>query len=405
MKRIAVPVLTLSAIMFIVMTGASAISPVLPNYAHNFGVSLTVVGFVLAINNGMRMLTGFPAGVLADRWGRKPFVPAGMLITAAGALVSWSAGGIGTLFLGQALVGIGAALYATAALSMIMDMADETSRGKATGLYMMGYHLGALFGPGIGGWLAYSHGINSPFMLFSILAATAAGASLILTRETRPSTRKIECWAADPHVNWRDIFTRKLGIVYFVNFAFRFGFHGLIWTILPVVIKELGLDSRVTGLIFMTLGGLTMLFFFPSGLLADRLSRRNVMLPGAAVAAAGFFLFQWADTVSLIIISSVLLGIGGGFVSTIPAALVGDLAPDALRGTAMGFYRSLGDLGLVLAPVILGFVGDCFGLPATFLVTCALWTAATLTMLWLPKMPPVTVPGCAGKGASKVIRS
>lgn len=67
MKRIVVPVFTLSAIMFIVMTGSSAITPILPNYARNFDVSLTVVRFVLAMNSGMRMLTGFPAGVLADR--------------------------------------------------------------------------------------------------------------------------------------------------------------------------------------------------------------------------------------------------------------------------------------------------------------------------------------------------
>lgn len=400
MKRIIVPVLTLSAIMFVVMTGSSAISPILPNYAHNFGVSLTVVGFVLAMNSSMRMVVGFPAGVLTDRWGRKPFIPVGMSITAVGALVSWSAAGIGMLFLGQALVGIGAALYATAALSMIIDMADETSRGKATGLYMMGYHLGALFGPGIGGWLAYSHGINAPFLLFGVLAAIAAGASLVLTRETRPAHSKAGLQKADNlRERWKHVLTRNLGIVYFVNFAFRFGFHGLVWTILPVMIEELGLDSRVTGLIFMTLGGLTMLFFFPSGLLADRFGRRNVMLPGAVVAAGGFFLFQWANTVPLIIIASALLGIGGGFVSTIPAALVGDLVPDELRGTAMGFYRSFGDLGLVVAPIVLGFTGDYCGLPATFLVTCTLWTAATLTMLWLPKSPPANTSSRSGQAA------
>ncbi|MEW6446768.1 MAG: MFS transporter [Bacillota bacterium] len=400
MKRIIVPVLSLSAIMFVIMTGSSAISPILPNYAHKFGVSLTVVGFVLAMNSSMRMLVGFPAGVLADRWGRKPFVPIGMSVTATGALVSWSATGVEMLFLGQALVGIGAALYATAALSMVIDMADETNRGKATGLYMMGYHLGALFGPGIGGWLAYRYGLNSPFMMFGVLAAAAAGTSLVLTRETRPArsgpiTPKP---AANPGVSWKHVLTKNLGVVYFVNFAFRFGFNGLLWTILPVMIEEqLGLDSRVTGLVFMMVGGLTMLLFFPSGFLADRFGRRNVMLPGAVVAAGGFFLFRWADTVPLIIIASILLSIGGGFVSTIPAALVGDFAPDEVRGTAMGFYRSFGDLGLVVAPIVLGFTGDYFGLPATFIVTCALWVAATLTMLWLPKPAPAMGAGRSGK--------
>ena len=179
MRHILGRVIALSLMMLIVMVGSSAVIPVLPQYARDFGVSIAVVGLVIATNSSMRMLIGFPTGVLTDRWGRRPFVIAGMLITAAGALTSWSATGIGTLFAGQALVGIGAAFYATAALSMVVDLADATNRGKATGLYMMGFHLGAVFGPGIGGWLAYRHGLNSPFLVFSILATVAAAAAAV----------------------------------------------------------------------------------------------------------------------------------------------------------------------------------------------------------------------------------
>ena len=58
MKRILVPVVTLSAIMLVPMAGSSAIGPILPQYARAFGVSVTTVGLVLAINNSTRMLCG-----------------------------------------------------------------------------------------------------------------------------------------------------------------------------------------------------------------------------------------------------------------------------------------------------------------------------------------------------------
>jgi DHA1 family tetracycline resistance protein-like MFS transporter len=165
------------------------------------------------------------------------------------------------------------------------------------------------------------------------------------------------------------------------------------------MIADLGLDSRVTGLIFMTLGGLSMLFFFPSGVLADRLGRRTVLLPGAVMGALAFLLFRWANTLPWIIGASAFLGISGGFISTIPAALVGDFAPEEIRGTAMGVYRSIGDLGLALSPAILGFVGDHFGLHATFLVTFGLWSLTTLSMLLLPNgLPAAIVP----EGQAKV---
>ncbi|MEW6192856.1 MAG: MFS transporter [Bacillota bacterium] len=401
MKQILGRVVALSLMMMMVMVGSSAVIPVLPQYARDFGVSIAAVGLVIATNSCMRMLVGFPAGVLTDRWGRRPFVIAGMLITAAGALVAWSATAVESLFVGQALIGIGAAFYATAALSMVVDMADATNRGKATGLYMMGFHLGAVFGPGIGGWLAYRCGINSPFLAFAVLAAVAAAAATFLTRETRPPQEPrapaVIIKPDLPRENWSRALTRNLTIVYFLNFAFRFGFHGLTWTILPLLIEDLGLDTRVTGFIFMTLGGLTMLFFFPSGVLADRLGRRNVIIPGAVIAAGGFLLFRWAETLPLVIIASVLLGIGGGFISTIPAAMVGDFAPEKLRGTAMGIYRSMGDLGLVLAPVTLGFVATYAGLSATFFVTFALWFLTTLTLFLLPKGSPASVRAKSGK--------
>ncbi|HEY3315989.1 MAG TPA: MFS transporter [Bacillota bacterium] len=106
------------------------------------------------------------------------------------------------------------------------------------------------------------------------------------------------------------------------------------------------------------------------------------------MGSVAFFLFQWAHGLPLIIAASAFLGVAGGFISTIPAALVGDLAAENVRGTAMGLYRSMGDLGLALSPAILGFAGDHYGLTAAFLVTFFLWTATTLAMLLLPRDRP-----------------
>ena len=383
MKRILVPVLSLSAVMLILMAGASALSPVLPQYARDFGVSLTIVGFVLATNNAVRMLAGFPAGVAADRWGRKPLIVIGMLITGAGAFIAWSVARIEVLFIGQALIGLGTALYATAALSMVVDLADETQRSKTTGLYMMGYHLGTVFGPSVGGALAFRFGLGSPFLLFAILAVMAAFAAVFLTRETHVAmapTRE----RSQPQISWTHGLSRHLNVVYYINFAFRFGFNGLMWTTLPLLIADWGLDSLITGLVFTVLGVCSLLVFFPSGILADKIGRRSVMLPAAVVAALSFVFLAWANTLPLLIAACVVLGISSGCMATIPAAWVGDLAPAEIRGTALGFYRSFGDLGLALSPAVMGFVGEHLGLSATFYVGFALWTIATVGIAWLP---------------------
>lgn len=378
MRDILGPVLILSFTMFILMTGSASVVPILPNYARDFGVSLTVVGLVLAVNNGLRMLMGFPAGLIIDRVGRKPLISIGMAITALGAYVSFKATSIFLLFLGQGLIGIGAAFYSTASLSMVVDMSNQSNRGKATGVYMTGFHLGTVIGPGIGGWLAYRYGLESPFLLFAFLALLASFAAAVFTRESESSLKLKE--VANEKISLAQALTPELFSVYFINFTFRFGFNGLMWTILPLLIAEHGFDSRVTGIVFMLLGGLSMLLFYPTGALADRFGRRKVLIPGCILGIAAFTIFLWTNTLTSIVVASILLGLSGGFISTIPAALIGDFAPAKLRGAAMGIFRSAGDFGLVFSPLTLGFFGERFGLSSTFLVTLILWSLSTASI-------------------------
>src|SRR3970040_1879000 len=56
----------------IVMLGQGIIAPVLPLYAADFGVSLTMIGVVLSAFALARMVLNTPLGLVADRQGRPP---------------------------------------------------------------------------------------------------------------------------------------------------------------------------------------------------------------------------------------------------------------------------------------------------------------------------------------------
>jgi MFS family permease len=60
-----------------------------------------------------------------------------------------------------------------------------------------------------------------------------------------------------------------------------------------------------------------------------------------------------------------------GFAGVAPAAMVADLAPRNLSGTAVGMFRFAGDLGFVLGPVLTGLVADAAGYVPAFLVAAA----------------------------------
>ena len=64
--------------------GFGAVIPVLPLYANSFGVSQAAIGTTVAVYGLARLLTGLPAGRIADLLGRRSALAIGGFCSAAG---------------------------------------------------------------------------------------------------------------------------------------------------------------------------------------------------------------------------------------------------------------------------------------------------------------------------------
>ncbi len=80
--------LILSIIGFIVSLGQALISPVLPLYALSFGVTIAMVGLLIASTSLARVFLDIPAGLASDRVGVKRFMIMGLFIVAVSALMA-----------------------------------------------------------------------------------------------------------------------------------------------------------------------------------------------------------------------------------------------------------------------------------------------------------------------------
>jgi MFS family permease len=84
---------------------------------------------------------------------------------------------------------------------------------------------------------------------------------------------------------------------------------------------------------------------------------------------------------SLLLLISVLYGIGFSMVTASTPALVSELTDRALVGTGMGFLGTIMDLGQTLGPIItgiilavgFGYLGSFAALTVTLLVTCGIF--------------------------------
>src|SRR6185436_15983147 len=88
------PLLVLFVTAFIDMVGLTMILPLLPFYARELGASATLVGLLIAAFSLAQLVVAPVWGRFSDRYGRRPAILAGLLVTAAAYLLFAFAGSL-----------------------------------------------------------------------------------------------------------------------------------------------------------------------------------------------------------------------------------------------------------------------------------------------------------------------
>jgi MFS family permease len=113
------------------------------------------------------------------------------------------------------------------------------------------------------------------------------------------------------------------------------------------------------------------------GELADRVGRRPLIAGGWLVYAFVYAGFAWAATPGTAMALFLVYGVYFGMTEGVEKALVADLAPPALRGTAFGWYHAVTGFGVLGASVVFGLVWEwrgaawAFGLGALLALAAA----------------------------------
>ena len=129
-----------------------------------------------------------------------------------------------------------------------------------------------------------------------------------------------------------------------------------------------------------------------AGRLADRRGRRIVLVVGALVMALGGALYLVSDSVPILVLARLVVGVGEGAVYTAGASWAVDLAPDDKHGLALGLFGLAVWGGLSLGPVTGELLRSGAGYDAVWVLTAALPLAgaAIATRFPEPRRGPVT---------------
>ncbi|MBV8609495.1 MAG: MFS transporter [Singulisphaera sp.] len=144
-----------------------------------------MLAYAFVVSMAAWMLVVWPAGRLADRWGRRPLLVAGWAIMALRlALVAivrtpWQA------VANQLLDGVGNGLFAVLAAAWVTDrLADPRRTGEAQVIVGTSLVLGSAIGPAVSGLLVDALGYRGLFGLLAAVGAVATGLVISCVSET-----------------------------------------------------------------------------------------------------------------------------------------------------------------------------------------------------------------------------
>ena len=108
------------------------------------------------------------------------------------------------------------------------------------------------------------------------------------------------------------------------------------------------------------------------GRLGDLTGRRRLLLSGIFLFTAASLLCGMAGSLWMLTAARALQGLGAAVMMALTVAVVGDAAPEAMTGTAMGLLGTMSAVGTALGPSLGGVLLARFGWRAIFLVNLPL---------------------------------
>ncbi|MFN8637280.1 MAG: MFS transporter [Chloroflexota bacterium] len=157
-----------------------------------------------------------------------------------------------------------------------------------------------------------------------------------------------------------------------------------------VAVLALGAGAGQTGLLQTAQTLPFLLLSLPAGLLADRSSRRRLMVAAESVRAAALLGILAAAALGLLSLPVLavlgFLGATGTVAYSVAApSLVPALVPSESLGTANGRLELARSVAFVAGPALAGLLVSWAGAPASFGVAAALSTAAVMLLAGLPE--------------------
>jgi FSR family fosmidomycin resistance protein-like MFS transporter len=368
-------IVTISGGHFVHDTFSAFVSPLLPLLIEKLSLSLTLAGSLSVIMQ-MPSLLSVLIGYIADRVSVRYlviFAPAvtATLVTMLGFMPTYASAMI-LMF----SVGISLMAFHAPAPAMIAHIAGKKV-GRGMSYFMAGGELGRAVGPLLVGFGVTQWGIEGLWRLM-IFGWIATAVLYVRLKDIKADSKRKN--ASKPMFKeFSRVFVPLFGVMMFRNFIVAA--LAVYMVVYLVDVRGYGLAAATGMLALYELAGVAGAL--SGGTLSDRIGRRRTIAGAIILSAVFMYAFLVVDGIMMYPVL-ILLGITSLSVTPVFQALVQDQLPEN-RATASGMFILYAFVIQAINTLIIGMMGDAFGLPSTFIMITVLSLISVPIVITLPE--------------------
>ncbi|MGE7622278.1 MFS transporter [Viridibacillus sp. NPDC096237] len=331
------------------------LSFVIAALAKEWMLSPSEMGWIGSINSIGMAVGAFVFGILADRIGRKSVFIWTLVIFSVASGLSALVTTLAAFMVLRFFIGMGLGGELPVASTLVSESVESHERGRIVVLLESFWAGGWLLAALISYFVIPNYGWRIALLLTAIPAVYAIYLRLHLPDSPQFTAKKDVVRSISQNIKdvWSKEYARRTLMLWTVWFTIVFSYYGMfLWLPSVMVMKGFSLIASFKYVLIMTLAQLPG--YFTAAWLIERAGRKFVLatyLVGTAVSA---FVFGNAETTGLLLVAGMFLsffnlGAWGALYAYTP-----EQYPTVIRGTGAGMAASVGRLGGIFGPLLVG---------------------------------------------------
>ena len=259
----------------------------------------------------------------------------------------------------RALHGVGLAICFTSVFTFMADILPRDRLNEGIGMFGISGLIGIAIGPVFAEIMLEPFGFSGLFIVAGILS----GISLIIHQPLKESAPTGE-EESDPTTFFGLFRREKFIVVGLISLLFGVGLAGSGNFVAPLA------EERNLGYIsfyFFCYSGGAITIRFINGWISGKFGENRILPCSIVLYMAGLFLLPLAYNQAVLCVAGVLSGIGHGLLFPLLNTMAVRDERASIRGKATGIFTGGIDSGIFAGSLILGYIGDWFGLNVLFL--------------------------------------